>query len=212
MSDLLAAALLGDLRKLIDSSRHRAAVAVNSELVMLYWQVGTRIRGEILNEERAAYGKEIVATLSRQLTADYGRGFTESNLHRMVQFAAAFPDEKMVAAVRRQLTWTHLRELIAIDDPLKRQFYSEMCRIERWTTRTLKAKVNGMLFERTAIAKRPEVVIARDLDALRESDRLTPDLVFRDPYLLDFLGLGGEHSESELGADPPPSGRTTVER
>ncbi|MCB9759464.1 MAG: DUF1016 family protein [Alphaproteobacteria bacterium] len=126
--------------------------------------------------------------------------FTRSNLHRMVQFAEAFPDEQIVAALRRQLTWTHLRELIAIDDPLKRQFYTEMCRIERWSTRALKAKVNGLLFERTALAKRPEVVITRELEGLREGDRLTPDLIFRDPYLLDFLGLPSDHSEHELEA------------
>lgn len=200
MSDLPEASLLGDLRKLIESSRERAAVAVNSELVLLYWQVGTRIRTDILNDERAQYGKEIVATLSRELSAEYGRGFTPSNIHRMVQFAEAFPAEQKVAALGRQLTWTHLRELIAIDDPLKRQFYTEMCRIERWSTRTLRAKVGGMLFERTAIAKRPDAVITRDLDAMRDEDRLTPDLIFHDPYLLDFLGLPSDHSEAELEA------------
>jgi predicted nuclease of restriction endonuclease-like (RecB) superfamily len=200
MSDALPTHLLGDVRTLIEASRYRAAVAVNSEVVLLYWQIGARVRVEILNEARAEYGAKIIATLSRQLTADYGRGFTRSNLHRMVQFAEVFPDEEIVAALRRQLTWTHLRELIAIDDPLKRQFYTEMCRIERWNTRTLTAKINGMLFERTAIARRPEAVITRDLDALRDSDRLTPDLVFRDPYVLDFLGLNPEHSEGELEA------------
>ena len=96
------------------------------------------------------------------------------------------------------MSWTHFRELIAIDDPAKRQFYAELCRVERWSTRTLKNKVDGMLFERTAIAKRPAAVVAETLDALRDEDRMTPDLVFRDPYVLDFLGLPTDFSEAEL--------------
>ncbi len=193
-------ALLGDLRQLIEQSRGRAAVTINSELVLLYWKVGQRIRTDLLGEERAEYGKQIVSTVAVQLSAEYGRGFSRRNLYNMLRFAEHFPDEEIVHALRTQLTWTHLRELIAIDDPLKRQFYTEMCRVERWATRTLKAKVSGMLYERTAIAKRPDAVISRDLDALRDEDKLAPDLIFRDPYLLDFLGLRGDHSEDDLEA------------
>ena len=200
MTDLPASSLLGDLRQLIEGSRRRVAVAANSELVLMYWQVGTRIRTDILNEERAEYGKQVVSSVARTLSGEYGRGFSRPNLYKMLRFAEVFPDEQIVSALGRQLTWTHLRELIAIDDPLKRQFYTEMCRIERWNTRMLRAKVGGMLFERTAIAKRPDVVITRDLDAMRDEDRLTPDLIFRDPYLLDFLGLPSDHSEAELEA------------
>ena len=92
-------------------------------------------------------------------------------------------------ALSAQLTWTHFREIIYFDNSLQRDFYAEMCRIERWSTRTLKSKIQGMLYERTAISKKPEELIEKDLVALREEDRLTPDLVFRDPYFLDFLGL-----------------------
>jgi len=192
--------LLGDLRALILDARRRVAVAANSELIAMYWQVGRRIRVDLLHEERARYGEQIVATVSQQLTEEFGRGFSRPNVYRMIRFAEAFPEEEIVSALRTQLTWTHLRELIAIDDPLKREFYTEMCRVERWNTRTLPAKINGMLYERTAIAKRPEAVISADLDALREEDRLTPDLVFRDPYLLDFLGLPEDYSEGQLEA------------
>jgi len=195
-----APALLGDLRTLIEGARGRAAAAVNSELVSLYWRVGRRIGGDVLGDERAQYGKGVVANLGRVLSAEYGRGFTKRNLHYMVRFAELFPDEEIVNALRAQLSWTHFRELIAIEDPLKRQFYAELCRVERWATRTLTAKVNGMLYERTAIAKRPAAVIAETLGALQESDKLTPDLVFRDPYLLDFLGLPRDHTESDLEA------------
>jgi predicted nuclease of restriction endonuclease-like (RecB) superfamily len=118
----------------------------------------------------------------------------------MVQFAERFPDRKIVAALLRQLGWTHFTLLLPIDDPLKREFYAEMCRIERWSTRTLRAKIDGMLFERTALSRKPEKLAALELKKLREEDTLTPDLVFRDPYLLDFLGLKDSYAEKDLEA------------
>src|SRR3970040_2142387 len=148
--------LLGDLRRLIAEARQDVARQVNSALVLLYWRVGKRIRRDILNEKRAEYGEQIVSTLSQQLVTDFGRGFSEKNLQRMVQFAEVFPDEKIVVALIRQLSWTHFLLLIPIDDPLKRDFYVEMCRIERWSTRTLEKKIGTMLFERTALSKKPK--------------------------------------------------------
>ena len=190
--------LLADIRALIDEARGQVAQAVNAGLVTLYWHIGRRIRQEILGEQRAAYGEQIVNSLSAQLTAEYGRGFSRPSLFRMMQFAEMFPDEKIVAALRRQLSWTHFRELIAIDDPLKREFYAEMCRAERWSTRTLQAQIKRMVYERTAVSKKPEGVIQAEIAALRDEDRLTPDLVFRDPYFLDFLGLPERYRERDL--------------
>lgn len=154
----------------------------------------------MLGDERAAYGEEVVAEVAKALTAEFGRGFSKRNLHYMARFAEVFPDAEIVHALRSQLSWTHFRELIAIDDPLKRRFYTELCRLERWSTRTLKSKMDGMLFERTAIAKRPHAVVESTLEALRDEDRVSPDLVFRDPYVLDFLGLPSDFSEAELEA------------
>jgi predicted nuclease of restriction endonuclease-like (RecB) superfamily len=190
--------LVGDLRQLIEAAREQTAHAVNSTLVTLYWQIGKRIREDVLQNQRAQYGEEIVYALSRQLTADYGRGFTRANLFHMIRFAEVFPDEQIVNALRSQLSWTHFRELLPIDDRLKRDFYAELCRVERWSTRTLRHKIAHLLYERTAVSKRPEVLIARDIAALRAADRLTPDMVFRDPYVLDFLGLSGQHAEQEV--------------
>lgn len=193
-------ALVEELRALIEATRGRVAQTVNSELVALYWQVGRRLREEVIGDERAAYGEQVVADVARALTAEFGRGFSKRNLHYMARFAEVFPDAEIVHALRSQLSWTHFRELIAIDDPLKRQFYTEICRVERWSTRTLKSKIDGMLFERTAIARRPEEVVQGTLETLREEDRMSPDLVFRDPYVLDFLGLPADFSEAELEA------------
>ena len=192
--------LLADLRGLIQAARSGVARAVDSGLVALYWQIGRRIRQEILQEKRAGYGEEIVATLSRQLAAEFGRGFEPKNLHRMIQFAEVFPDEEIVAALRRQLSWTHFRAIIPISDPLKRDFYVEMCRTENWSTRTLQKKIQSMLFERTALSKKPDKLIRQELDALKAEDKLTPDLVFRDPYILDFLGLADTYAEKDLEA------------
>jgi len=110
------------------------------------------------------------------------------------------PDGKIVAALLRQLGWTHFTMLLPVRDSLKREFYAEMCRIERWSTRTLRAKLDGMLFERTALSRKPEQLAAMELQSLREEDRLTPDLVFRDPYILDFLGLKDSYAERDLEA------------
>jgi len=190
--------LIGDIRLLIETARHNVAAAVNAGLTILYWQIGNRIRQDILKEKRAEYGKEIVVTVSRQLVSEFGEGFTDKNLRRMIQFAEAFPDMEIVVTLSRQLSWSHFVGILPIKDDLQRDFYAEMCRIERWSVRTLRKKIDGMLYERTAISKKPEKLIEKELAALRDEDRLTPDLVFRDPYFLDFLGLKDTYSEKDL--------------
>ena len=190
--------LLGDIRSLIESAREQTARAVNSALVGLYWHIGKRIREDVLHEQRADYGNQIVSTVSKQLVAEYGRGFSHSSLSRMVKLAEYFPDERIVASLMQQLSWTHFLQLLPIEDRLKRDFYAEMCRIERWSTRTLRHKIDHLLFERTAVAKKPEKLIEQELAALRDKDRMAPDLVFRDPYFLDFLGLSGQYIEKDM--------------
>ena len=199
MSDeMMATRLLGDLRALIDGARERAAAAVNRELVLLYWEVGHRIHVDLLEAERGGYGEQIVLTVSQQLVPAYGRGFGKTNLHRMVKFASLYPDREKVLTLSAGLSWSHFQLLLPIDDPLARDFYAEMCRVERWSVRTMRTKVAGMLFERTALSKKPDALIRQELDALSDEDRLTPDLVFRDPYLLDFLDLRDTYTERDL--------------
>jgi predicted nuclease of restriction endonuclease-like (RecB) superfamily len=193
-------AVLKDVRELILAARQAVALSVNSALVLLYWQIGARIRREILKEKRAGYGERIVHALCAKLTGEFGQGFTRTNLFNMVRCAEVFPDPKIVHALSGQLSWTHLRRIIYLDDPLKRDFYAEMCRIERWSTRTLHEKIQSMLFERTALSKKPAKLAAMELKKLREEDKLTPDLVFRDPYLLDFLGLKDTFNEKDVEA------------
>jgi predicted nuclease of restriction endonuclease-like (RecB) superfamily len=190
--------VLGDIRNLIESARSRVAVAVNAELTMLYWKVGIRIHQEILKEKRAEYGDEIVPTLSAQLAPEYGEGFSKRNLFRMMKFAEYFSKEKIVVSLIQQLSWSHFVEIISVKDGLAREFYAQMCRMERWSVRTLRKKIDGMLFERTALSKKPDSLIKTELKQLREEDKLTPDLVFRDSYFLDFLGLKGAFQEKDV--------------
>lgn len=190
--------LLDDLRKMIDQARETVAVTVNASLTMLHWQVGFRIRTELLQNERAEYGQKIVATVSQQLTLDYGNSFTEKNLRRMLQFNEVFPEKEIVVSLIRQLSWTHFIALIPIKDDLKRNFYAEMCRMERWNVQTLRKKIGSMLFERTALSRKPDSLIQAEVEMLRKENRLTPDLVFRDPYFLQFLKLGDRYFEKDL--------------
>jgi len=183
---------------LINEARERAGIAVNRELTLMYWYVGDRIRKDILREERAAYGERIVVTVARQLTAEYGRGFTKDNLVRMMQFAGFYPENQIVGTLSQQLAWSHFVELLPIKDRLKREFYTEMCRLEKWSVRALTAKIRGQLYERTVLSGKPEQVIDAEIASLRETDQLTPDMIFRDPYLLDFLGLHDGYSERDL--------------
>ena len=197
-SGITSSELLGDIRRMIDEARAAVAITVNAGLTMLYWRIGKRIRGEVLQEKRAEYGREIVVSLSRQLQAEYGDGFSEKSLRRMVQFAEIFPDEQIVASLMRQLSWTHFTLLLPLQEPFQRDFYAEMCRVERWSVRTLRQKIDSMLYERTALSRKPEAVAKAELAKLRDEDTVTPDLVFRDPYVLDFLGLKDRYLEKDL--------------
>jgi predicted nuclease of restriction endonuclease-like (RecB) superfamily len=190
--------LLQDLRHLIIECRQDVARTVNSSLVMLYWRVGQRIQKDILKEKRAGYGEEIVKTLSAQLVDEFGNGFSRPNLFRMIRFSEIFPEEKIVSTLSRQLGWSHFVEILSLKEDLQRDFYAEMCRMEGWSVRTLRQKINSMLYERSALSRKPAELIKKELTALREEDTLTPDLVFRDPYLLDFLGLKDVYSEKDL--------------
>ena len=140
--------LVADLRELIEAARLRVATAANFELTLLSWRIGRRIQSDILSGERAAYGRAIVATVSQQLVAEYGRGFTYTALTRMMGFFEAFPDDAIVAALSQQLSWSHFIELLPLKQPLQREYYAEMCRIERWNVRTLRERIDSMLYER----------------------------------------------------------------
>lgn len=187
-----------EIKELIEKSRQKVAVAVNSAISMLYWQIGKRINEEILQNQRAEYGMEIVVTLSRQLELEYGKGWGEKQLRQCMKFAQVFPEKEIVYTLCRELSWSHFRVIMYLEESLKREFYIEMCKMEKWSVRTLRGRINTMLYERTAISKKPELTIQKDLNQLKNNQKMSSDLVFRDPYFLDFLGLNDTYSENDL--------------
>jgi hypothetical protein len=168
--------LVIDLRQIILSAREQVARAVDSGLVLLYWSIGHRIRPDVLNEKRAEYGQKILHALGTKLVAEFGQGFTARNLANMTRFAEVFPDIQIVSALGRRLSWTHFRSIIYFDDSLKRDFYAEMCRIEQWNTRTLRDKIDSMLFDRTALSKKPAKLAEMELAKLRDEDRMSQNV------------------------------------
>jgi len=190
--------LFSEIKKLIEESRSVVAQTINSTLTATYWNIGKKINDEILQNERAEYGKQIVASLSRQLSMEFGKGWSEKQLRHCLYFVETFPEFEIVSTLWRQLSWSHFKEIIYLKTELEREFYSQMCRIENWSVRTLRKKIDSMLFERTAISKKPEELIKLELKQLKEKNKLTPDLVFRDPYVLDFLNLKDTYLEKDL--------------
>lgn len=190
--------LFEDVCGIINAARNRVAVYVNSEVCLTKWYVGKRIKEDVLYNQRAEYGKQVVKSLATRLTEIYGSGWSDKSLLHCLRCAETFTEDEIVYAVRRQFSWTHIKTLCYIKDPLKRQFYMEMCRVEHWDTRTLDTKIDSQLFERTAISRKPEEVIKQELSELKGTNILNPDLVFRSSYFLDMLGLSDVFSEKDL--------------
>jgi predicted nuclease of restriction endonuclease-like (RecB) superfamily len=190
--------LLQSIVSLIDGTRERVALTVNSELTLLYWNIGKQINEDILKNSRADYGKTIVSELSKVLITKYGVGFSKRNLHNFIKFNELYSDIQIVQTLSAQLSWSHIYSLIYINENVKREFYTQLCIHERWSVRTLQERMGSMLYERTAISKKPELTILNDLELLKNEKQITPELTFRDPYFLDFLGLHDSYSEKDL--------------
>lgn len=191
--------LFSQIKSIIDSAKQKVVLEVNSTMTAMYWEIGNHINQELVKDKRAEYGSRLVSNLAKQLQAEYGSAsFSEKNLRRMMQFAIIFPEREIVATLLRQFSWSHFTLFIPIQDELKRSFYMEMCRLENWSVRTLREKIENMLYERTAISKRSDIIVKQELKNLKDNDKLTPDLVFKDPYFLDFLGLHDTYSEKDL--------------
>ena len=187
-------ALIDDLRAIIAQGRGRAAAAVNAEVARTYWRIGERIvREEQGGAARAAYGVQVLEQVGRLLSAEAGRAFSERNLYFMRQFYLAYP---RVNALRTELTWTHYRTLMRLPDE-QRAFYERVAAGGRWSSRELDKQINSMLYERAALSRRPDEL----LRALPPGDRdIAGRDAFKDPYVLDFLGLEDTFSEKDLEA------------
>jgi len=190
--------LLDDIRNLIETAKNQVYTTVNSTLVMLNWSIGLRINNEILNNSRAEYGAEIINKLSEKLLIEYGKGYSKDNLFRMIRFIKAFPNQEIVATMSQKLSWSKWVEILLLKDPLQRDFYTQLCHLENWSVRVLRKKIQGMLFERTALSKNSDDIIKQELEQIRRTGEITPSIVFRDPYFIDFLNLPAQYTESDL--------------
>ena len=190
--------LYGEIRQLIETAKTHVVSQVNQALVLTYWQIGKRIKIKVLEAGRAQYGAAVLKQLAQRLTREYGSGFSHSSLTRMAKFYDYLPNHEIVATLSQQLSWSHFVELIKIEEDVKREFYTSMCVSGRWSVRTLRERMDSMLFERTAISKQPDEVVQNELASLQQHQTFAPQLFLKDPYLLDFLDLKDNFTEKDL--------------
>lgn len=196
MNEITNNNLFEQIKNLIEQTKNNVAVAVNSSMTMMYWHIGKLINNKILQNKRAEYGKEIVATVSQQLIKQYGKGYSYSALTRMMKFAKNI-DEKNVATLSQQLSWSHFKELIVLEDTLKIEFYAQMTISQNWGVRTLRERIDSMLYERTALSKQPDELIKCELDNIKQEE-FSKNMILKDPYFLDFLDINDRYLEKDL--------------
>ena len=196
MNEITNHSLFEQIKNLIEQTKQNVAVAINSSLTIMYWHIGKLINDEILQNKRAEYGKEIVATVSQQLSEQYGKGYSYSALTRMMKFAKNI-DEKNIATLSQQLSWSHFKELIVLEDNLKIEFYTQMSIAQNWGVRTLRERIDSMLYERTVLSKQPNELIKYELDNIKQ-EQFSKNMILKDPYLLDFLEVNDRYLEKDL--------------
>jgi len=189
--------LIEELKNLIANTKEKVAISVNSSLTLMYWQIGFKINEDILKNSRAEYGQQILQTVSAKLTEEFGKGFSKRNLADMIKFSQIFNDIQLISTLSQQLSWSHFKELLPMEDNLKIEFYAQMSSIDNWSVRTLRDRINSMLYERTALSKKPDELISYELEKLKEGV-VTPNIILKDPYILDFLGLNDRYLEKDL--------------
>lgn len=183
--------------QLIEQAKQKVAVILNSETTLLYWNIGHYINENLKVNNRLEYGGKIVATLSQQLSIQFGKGYSYSAITRMCKVANCF-DATNIATLSQQLSWSHLIEIATVSDELKREYYTLLSVQNHWGVRELREQIEKMLFERTALAKQPEHEIKTQLQGLKNENTLHPDLVFKNTYVLDFLNLPQLYNENDL--------------
>lgn len=187
-------AFYSEIKKILTNARDKVYQTANFTMVEAYWQIGKSIVKEQNGEERAEYGTGLLKELSKQMTQDFGRGFTVANLKNMRQFYLIFPNGY---ALRSELSWTHYRLLMRVENDNARQFYMDEAVKSQWSTRQLERQINTFFYERLLSSKNKENV-AQEIQTLEPEK--TPEDIIRDPYVLEFLGLSpnDDFYESDL--------------
>lgn len=189
MKEITNHQLLNDLSELIEQGKEKIAIQVNSTMTLVYWQIGKRINEDILQNERAEYGKQIIVSISKKLTLKYGRSFTGRNIRRMMKFHEYFNNFQIVATLSPQLSWSHFVELISLEKHEARLFYIDKINTENWSVRHTRHQIERKVYERSEIANVQLPLIDKNIQH-----------TFKDPYFLDFLGLKDGYLENDLEA------------
>lgn len=190
--------LYSEISGMIYDAKNDVKKKINISVISLYWNIGRVLSKDVLDGLKPEYGKNIIGEISNRLSQEYGSGFDKSAVFKMIKLYKEFPEYEKVATLSLQLTWSHFVELISIEEQIKREFYAAMCKTENWSVRTLRERKKSMLYERTAISKKPEDTIANEIAELRDDRKMSLDMFYRDPYILDFLGLKDTYSEKDL--------------
>ena len=179
--------LLERVSEIIENRRFRAGVYANFEVTMMYWEIGQYINSVMLNEGRAEYGKQIVVTLSQQLAEKYGNSFEYTNVTRMIKFAKRFPDVEIVVPLAQQLSWSHFIALLPIESYEAFMYYAQDAATRHLGKREMRRQISRKAYERRDIA---------DSQLTERSE--VPFNMFKDPFLLDTLGLRDNFLEADL--------------
>ena len=187
-----------DICNIIDNKRDKIANFVNTEICLTNWLIGKRINEDILFNQRADYGKQVVKNLSKRLTERYGKGWSEKKLRHCLRSAETFSEDEIISLTNNNLSWTHIKSLMYINDATERRFYTLMCSNEHWDTRTLDDMVDKQLYLRTCISQNPSEVVKMELEKVEHGKGFPPDMIFRSSYFLDMLGLPDVFTEKDL--------------
>ncbi len=190
--------LFEEIKELITESKNRTYQYINSEMSWLYFNIGRLINERILTDNKEDYGKKKLEILSKQLTQEFGRGWSVKQLRSFSYFYRTFKDYEYLKEMITSLSWSVIREIMYIKEPLKREFFILMAQNNRWSVRELQKQKNSLLYERTLISQNPEPIVKKELEQFRKIHILSPDLAFKDPYILDFLNLKPDYLEKDL--------------
>lgn len=194
MSNLINKSFFQDIREILNKARQKTYAAINFAMVEAYWQIGKRIvNEEQAGKERADYGSYLIKRLSKELSMEFGKGFSVANLWNFRQFYLTFPSEEKLYTLRRELSWSHLRLIMRVDNPKAREYYLKESADQNWSTRQLDRNISTLYYERLLSSSDKKKLLKNE----KAFSRYTPVEFIKDPYVLEFLNLPEDYTIPE---------------